>query len=995
MSEPSDKTLWRRAGDLFDELVELDPDARAARLASLASDPVLRNAVDTLLTGDAMADALLPPPGFGVSAAAVASPEDPLGLIGETVSHFRVEAFVAAGGMGMVYRADDVQLHRPVALKFLTPLQGLSETGRERFLREARSAAGLDHPNLCPVHEVGESRAGPFLAMPWYAGETLRDRLTREGRLPVATALSIAAQIAAGLRHAHAAGIVHRDIKPANVMLLADGTAKLLDFGLAGLQSDAAASTAVFGTIGYMAPEQLRHEAVDARADLWALGIVLYEMLTGVRPFAHDGGVAVLLAVMQDAPARPSMHRPALDDRTEALVLALLQKAPEDRPPDADAVLRAIAALRSPGAAGTPRRTTRRLRVIGGAVVLALSAFGIARFLGRGPVAPETPDAARYRLVLADVTVTGLDAALGRPLADEVRRFFGNERGAVLLSRAQVDSALRRMRYQGPAIVAPDLARDIARREGADAVLLGEVTPLGNGFLAALRVRSAATGEDVVSVSTTVTNPESELLPALIRLADSVQRRLQVANRDRPVSLPPRKLTTRSLHALQLVSQVRLNAPAAPGQHMAMLREALALDSTLAYAWLVIGNMLSSPYRTMLQDSAYANMYRLRDSLTPFEQAQVLGIYLTRVAWDRPRALAAYDRFLAEDSTEFRVILNMVELLNGVREFERAEAQLHRYRRALAGADARATRLVIAKLGRGEIATADSIVTALEARADTAGQQRTMELRLRLSTAARQYDVAARFAGSDGERATIARVQGRLTDARRFDARSDSALVAFWRVNGVAADPVYTRPLREAREALWVRRQPTAALARLDELFTTHPIGRLVELQHRFDAVQGAALYAAAGRPGRARALLDTVLARSDSITRRALYPLHQQALGEIALAEGRIAEAMAHFRQGDLGADGLPTTSCGVCVLPQLARTAERAGWADSARIFWTQYATTVAVDRHLTDQWFLRHAYRRLQALHAQAGDAARSATYATLGAALWRRADPGLTP
>jgi tetratricopeptide (TPR) repeat protein len=671
-------------------------------------------------------------------------------------------------------------------------------------------------------------------------------------------------------------------------------------------------------------------------------------------------------------------------------MLALLQGTPEERPPDADTVLRRIAALRSAGTASAPRHTRRRFRVVGGALLLALSAWGAQRYLSRRVAVAGTPDESGYRLVIADFAVSGLDPSLGRPLADEVRRFFGESRGSIVLSHAQVDSALRRMRYAGPPRVSPDLAREVAQREGAHAVLLGDLTPLGGGFLATLRVRSAATGEDWVAVSSTLQHPESELLPALGRLADSVQHRLQASGRAVPFTAPPRKLTTHSLHALQLVSQVRLDAPALPGQQMAMLREAIALDSTLAYAWLVIGNMLSGPYRTMLQDSAFTNMYRLREALTPFEQAQATGIYLTRIAWDRPGAMAAYDRFLADDPTDYRVILNAAQLLNSVREFERAESFLQRYRRALPGAHGVAGELVVAHLGQGNVAAADSIVRALVARQDTGVQRRADALRFRLATATQQYDSAARFADSYMRRAAIARVQGRLAEAHRLQARSDSIIEASWRVNKVVANPVYTRALREARDALWLRDAPRVALTVLDDVFTRHPIGRIVEIQHRLDAVQGATLYAVAGRPDRARVMLDTILARSDSLARRTLHPVQQQALGEIALAEGRVLEAMTHFRQGDLAADGLPASPCGVCVLPSLARTAERAGWADSARTFWTQYVTAIAVDRHLADQWYLRLAYRRLERLYAELGDTAQSAVFAARGAALWRQAD-----
>src|SRR5688572_20197482 len=159
---------------------------------------------------------------------------DTLGLVGRTVSHFTVRGQLGAGGMGVVYRAQDTRLGRAVALKFLLPQYNFDDVAKARFLREAHSAAALDHPNLCAIHEVGTSEDGwLFLAMPLYPGETLRARLAREGSMPIGDALEVARQIAEGLQAAHAAGVVHRDLKPGNIMLLPDGMVRILDFGLA------------------------------------------------------------------------------------------------------------------------------------------------------------------------------------------------------------------------------------------------------------------------------------------------------------------------------------------------------------------------------------------------------------------------------------------------------------------------------------------------------------------------------------------------------------------------------------------------------------------------------------------------------------------------------------------------------------------------------------------------------------------------------------------
>jgi serine/threonine-protein kinase len=408
MTDGLDASEWRRAGALFHELVELDPAERSARLSSMSTDPVLRRAVEALLAGDAIADDRLPQPGFGMLQHW--SSADPLQLVGRTVSHFRVGESLASGGMGVVYRAEDLQIRRSVALKFLLPHYHLTDSSKERLLQEARAVGGLDHPNVCAVYEIGESTAGFFLAMPLYRGETLKDRLARTGTIPSDEALAIASQIAAGLQHAHAAGILHCDVKPGNVMLLPDGTAKILDFGLAKVRAESTDSHGALGTVSYMSPEQVRGDAVDARTDLWALGVTLYEMLSGVRPFAGEGEAAILHQIETTEPRPLSELLPSVAPRVEALVSTLLQKNPDARYRGASEVGDVIAAIRS-GARSVERPIRRRARPLivaagAGLVMLIATAYfgfgpGRSRFDKAVSADELTSDPDAYNLYLA------------------------------------------------------------------------------------------------------------------------------------------------------------------------------------------------------------------------------------------------------------------------------------------------------------------------------------------------------------------------------------------------------------------------------------------------------------------------------------------------------------------------------------------------------------------------------------------------------------------
>jgi tetratricopeptide (TPR) repeat protein len=398
----SDSERWRHARSLFDELVELPTDEREKRLEAVGrDDPHLRMTVERLLEADERAEATLGAYSFGPSGddpAPTPASRDPLGIVGRTVSHFRVTGYIAAGGMGVVYAAEDVQLGRTVALKFPHPHHDVDPAVAERFVQEARTAAALDHPNLCTVHEIGESEHGLFLAMPLYSGETLRDRLDRDGALPPDETLDIIIPVVNGLASAHAAGIVHRDLKPGNVMLLADGPVKVLDFGLAKIRDvDLTTSRMTLGTLAYVAPEQISRDPVDARTDLWAIGVMLYESLTGVRPFRGDHEVSILNAVVNEEPVRPTILRDALPPAFDDLIGALLEKEPAARYQSAQALLADLEALRRGNPLGhRPAkrrwfRAGRRSRIWAGAAVAAAATVLLAAALINRPGLGEPP----------------------------------------------------------------------------------------------------------------------------------------------------------------------------------------------------------------------------------------------------------------------------------------------------------------------------------------------------------------------------------------------------------------------------------------------------------------------------------------------------------------------------------------------------------------------------------------------------------------------------
>ena len=254
-------------------------------------------------------------------------------MIGKTISHYKILDKLGEGGLGVVYKAEDVKLKRPVALKFLSPELSRDSDSKERFVNEARAASALDHSNICTIYEIGETEDGQlFIAMAFYEGESLRAKI-REGTIDLDEAVGIATQIAGGLAAAHGKGIVHRDIKPANIMIASDGTAKIIDFGLAMLagQMRLTKTGMTSGTAAYMSPEQARGEHLDHRTDIWSLGVVLYELVTGQLPFRGDYETALIYSILNDRPKPMSSVRSGVPSELERVANKALTKNLDDR----------------------------------------------------------------------------------------------------------------------------------------------------------------------------------------------------------------------------------------------------------------------------------------------------------------------------------------------------------------------------------------------------------------------------------------------------------------------------------------------------------------------------------------------------------------------------------------------------------------------------------------------------------------------------------------
>jgi serine/threonine-protein kinase len=465
---------WKELEELFDAARELPPQERESLLRARALDLALRHELDDLLRAhDALessaedtflgsidslrASALLDVAPMDTSHSAALAP-------GDTVGHYRIVRPIGRGGMGVIYRASDPRLNRPVALKLLPAHLSVDSSARRRFEEEARAASLLDHPNIATVYEVDETADGRlFIAMAYYEGETLREKLAR-GPLAASDAVMLAAQVASGLKAAHAAGLVHRDIKPGNVIVTAQGVAKILDFGIARIATDEITHDGTTaGTIAYMSPEQTHGAAPHPSTDVWSFGVMLYEMLAGVRPFRGDRDEIVLLAIRNDEPEPIDRRRAgATPAELIRIVQRCLRKNPAERYPDAGGVLADLRMLpecrlaadsfdstsgirtRAGPAVRPPRWRAWRYMVVAASVVAVVAILGAAAFRIRkertaaSATAPVSPSIAvlpfENQLDVSD------DDHVPDGLADDIRTALGAIPGLKVAARTSTSA---------------------------------------------------------------------------------------------------------------------------------------------------------------------------------------------------------------------------------------------------------------------------------------------------------------------------------------------------------------------------------------------------------------------------------------------------------------------------------------------------------------------------------------------------------------------------
>ncbi len=503
-------------------------------------------------------------------------------MIGSLVSHYEILDQLGGGGMGVVYRARDTKLERVVALKFLPPELSRDHDANARFMQEAKAASALDHPNICTIYEVGEAEDGRlFIAMAYYDGQTLKYRL-QEGSFDELEALDIARQIAEGLRAAHRKDIVHRDIKPANVMVTDDGLVKILDFGLAKLPGVLSLTQAgsTLGTAGYMSPEQIEGREVDGRTDLWSLGVVLYQMVVGRRPFEGDYESALTYAILNQEVKIP----PEVGPQARQVVERLLAKGVEERYPSADALLDDLPS--SGGSGGhsvppaAPEPIVKKPLAIGAAIVLAI-AVAVSAYFNFFRV--ESTEAVFNESMIAVMPFVVRDQGDLQYLAEGMVDLLSVKLdGAGNIRTVDPNALLGVISNDDLQIATPSEALAVSRSLGAGRAIVGNVTQLGTNIQISASMYATA-GDPEVEASVVAEN-ESSIASALDQLA--VQLVAGAVDDPDLGGVTLANVTTASFPALKLyLTGLQSSRTGHWPDAAAQLEEAVQIDTGFALAW--------------------------------------------------------------------------------------------------------------------------------------------------------------------------------------------------------------------------------------------------------------------------------------------------------------------------------------------------------------------------------------------------------------------------
>jgi len=600
------------------------------------------------------------------------------------ISHYRIVGKLGAGGMGVVYRAEDTKLGRTVALKFIAPRGVESAEEKARFLHEARAAASLSHPNICVVHEIDEADGRLFMAMEYVEGESLKDRIAR-GPLKIDEALDLAIQIAQGLDAAHRKSVVHRDVKPANVMIEAGGLVKIMDFGLAKMsgQSKLTKTRTTLGTTAYMSPEQARGEEADRRSDIWSLGAVIYEMAAGRTPFKGDYEQAVLYSILNETPEPLTAVRAGVPMELDRIVAKALAKDPAVRYQHADELIADLRALKKGSEAGAASRTgtadaaSSRASAAGGRrswkrysrllVALCVAAASVTIYSFVRPVLfSEAVSTERH-----PVAVITFENQTGDPQYDNLKKVIPNllitsleqSQYIQVVTWERLRDLVKQAGKQGVEDIDADLGFELCRREKIDALVIGSFTKLGDRFVTDIKVLDVGS-----KGSLAVAQADGRGLESIPEQVDKLSRQIS-----RGIGLSERKIeetqrpvidvTTSSIDAYMYYLKGRDALEKLYSEEaLRSCTKAIEIDSTFAMAHLILGKTHERSFNGTEAAKSYARALHHAGKATERERLMIEAQYAASVEDDREAAIRIY-RELLEKYPREKYVWNFLGIL--------------------------------------------------------------------------------------------------------------------------------------------------------------------------------------------------------------------------------------------------------------------------------------------------------------------------------------------
>jgi serine/threonine protein kinase/Tfp pilus assembly protein PilF len=701
---------WRHVERLYHAALEQDESQRAAFLdAACSGDPALRDEVGSLVTYDKRAEQFMEVAALETAVKLLAQEQAPSrrsseansALIGKTISHYRIIAELGGGGMGVVYKAEDIRLGRKVALKFLPAGLVRNPTALARFQREARAASALNHPHICTIHEIDEVEGQPCLAMELMEGSTLK-YLIKGQPLPVGQLLDMATDIADALEAAHAEGIIHRDIKPANIFVTKRGEAKILDFGLAKFQGAGRGAQgsgnppsgegsprppgeesaerieagdgapphdtptlsiepdsitnvgAAMGTAAYMSPEQARGEKVDTRTDLFSFGAVLYEMATGQQAFRGATSEEIQDAILTRQATPPQRVNAALDPRLQAIIEKALEKDRElryqhaadmqaelqrlKRDTDSGRVVAASSDRRA--AVGTlPPQKRRRLAIAlaGAAVILVAAAIGGTLYFRSRQA--MTRLTGKDTIVLSDFDNRTGDRVFDDTLKQGLSVQLEQSPFLELVSERKVNETLKLMGRSASDRLTPEVTQEVCLRTGSKAMLTGSISGLGSQYVIGLKAVNCDTGDVLAEAQEQVAGKEA-VLKALDAAAVSLRSKLgESLNSVEKYSAPVEEATTPSLEALKAYSLgVTTESTKGDRESLPFFKRAVNFDPNFAMAYVRMSAVYSNFAEPGRAAENIRKAYALREKVSERERFSIEGNYYFNATGEMEKA---------------------------------------------------------------------------------------------------------------------------------------------------------------------------------------------------------------------------------------------------------------------------------------------------------------------------------------------------------------------